>query len=327
MYDYGLSTLSRYPLTLNDSFRVRGALMCRTGEGLFLLKEFHGSRVKLEKQQELLCRLREKGFLVDVLLPNEAGELVTEDSDGISYTLRRWYTGRECDTRSWEDIRLSIELLAELHNSMQIQAEPSFYARTMEDEYRRHNQELRKIRKFICQRGPGGTFETEYLSSVEQFLSKGEDALRMLENSGYTELLANARKEGKVCHGEFNQHNVLHGPGGTAAVNFQNWSCDIQMADLYGFMRKILEKNRWDPELAGRMLKAYHQKRPISPEEWENLHIRFTYPEKYWKLANYYYTRKKSWISPKTVEKLQKLIRQRELWEECAKRCFEKYSF
>ena len=100
---------------------------------------------------------------------------------------------------------------------------------------------------------------------------------------------------------------------------------DIQVADLYRFMRKILEKYNWNLELAGEMLREYHKIRPISAEEWKNLRVRFTYPEKYWKLANYYYSHKKVWISEKNVEKLQNLIRQRETWENFAEECFRDY--
>jgi len=112
---------------------------------------------------------------------------------------------------------------------------------------------------------------------------------------------------------------------GTAVTNFGHWSFDIQIADLYRFMRKILEKYNWNLELAGEMLREYHKIRPISAEEWKNLRVRFTYPEKYWKLANYYYSHKKVWISEKNVEKLQNLIRQREIWENFAEECFRDY--
>lgn len=52
----------------------------------------------------------------------------------------------------------------------------------------------------------------------------------------------------------------------------------------------------------------------LTPEEIENLRIRFAYPEKYWKLANYYYTHNKAWISEKNVEKLERLWEQMEKW-------------
>lgn len=47
-------------------------------------------------------------------------------------------------------------------------------------------------------------------------------------------------------------------------------------------------------------------------EEQEDLRVRLSYPEKFWKLADHYYGSRKSWIPEKNVEKLRSLIRQRE---------------
>lgn len=327
MYDYGLSTLEQYGLTAKSTARTRGALLCRTEEGLLILREFHGSEKKLKKQQEILLRLRENGIKVDSFLANQEGSLVSTDKDGIPYTLANWYEGRECDTKSMEDIAKSLRILAELHKVMHLPFAEDYMEKSLEEEYTRHNQELRKIRKFIRKKGPSNAFEKDYLSSVEGFLKKGEEALERLRETDYEQLRREALDKGCICHGEYNQHNVLILKNGTAVTNFDRWGFDIQMADLYRFMRKILEKYGWDVDLAKEMLHAYHQERSITPEEWENLKIRFTYPEKYWKLANYYYSHNKAWISEKNVEKLKLLIRQKGAWEQFTERCFGKYPY
>ena len=46
-----------------------------------------------------------------------------------------------------------------------------------------------------------------------------------------------------LCHGDFNQHNVVHGPEGIQIINYENMSCNLQIADLANFLRKMLEKN------------------------------------------------------------------------------------
>ena len=133
----------------------------------------------------------------------------------------------------------------------------------------------------------------------------------MLVKSDYEKLRDKAGEEGLLCHGEYNQHNVLLCKNQAAVTNFGHFSFDVQISDLYCFMRKILEKYNWDVFLARRMLEQYDKIRPISSEEWENLQIRFTYPEKYWKLANYYFSHNKAWISGKNTEKLEKVIAQK----------------
>jgi CotS family spore coat protein len=328
LYDYGLGTLAQYELTADRSARTRGALLCYTSQGLLILREFHGSEKKLKKQQELLLHLRECGMNIDYFLQNSQESLVSRDKDQLTFTLQHWYEGRECDTKSRDDIIKSVRTLARLHILMKMEPVEEYRERSLRDEYLRHNQELRKIRKFIRKKGASCVFEKDYLASVEWFLQRAQYAAELLDETEYDSLREQAWKEGQVCHGEYNQHNVLMLKGDNEAVavtNFSRWNFDIQMADLYRFMRKILEKHNWNLNLAQEMLREYHRIRPISKAEWQNLRVRFTYPEKYWKLANHYYSHKKVWISEKNVEKLQNLIRQRENWKDFGQKCFKDY--
>ena len=72
-------------------------------------------------------------------------------------------------------------------------------------------------------------------------------------------------------------------------------------------------------------MESYERVLPVSEVERQVLYYLFLYPEKYWKLANHYYSHKKVWISEKNVEKLQNLIRQREKWENFGYECFQDY--
>ena len=328
LYDYGLSTLAQYELTADRSARTRGALLCYTAQGLLILREFRGSEKKLEKQQELLLYLQKNGINTDYFLQNTQDSLISKDKDEQRFTLQHWYEGRECDTKSREDILKSVRTLARLHILMKMVPVEEYREKSLKDVYLRHNQELRKIRKFIRKKGASCVFEKDYLASVECFLQRAQYAVELLEEIEYENLREKAWKEGQVCHGEYNQHNILilkSDTDKTAVTNFGHWSFDIQMSDLYCFMRKILEKYNWDLKLAREMLQEYHKIRPISSQEWQYLRVRFTYPEKYWKLANHYYSHKKVWISEKNVEKLQNLIRQREKWENFGYECFQDY--
>lgn len=324
MYDYGLSAMEQYGMTVKTSHRGRGALICQTQEGLFILRPFNGSQKRLEKQQELLTMLREEqGICVDAVYPTVEGELISRDQEDITYVLRYWYDGRECDTRSEEDVLRSAAALGFLHKVMYMPAVEEYVQEPLDSEYQRHNRELRKIQKFIRKKKVSNHFEREYLNSVEEFLQWGQEALENLEQSGYEKLRQQAIQSGSICHGEFNQHHVLLDRRGIAVTGFDKWKYDLQTADLYCFMRKILEKYNWNLRLGQNMLKAYEKERPLSEEEVVNLKLRFAYPEKYWKLGNYYYTHNKAWIPEKNVEKLQNLIKQKETWREFAHLCFD----
>ena len=90
LYDYGLGTLAQYELTADRSARTRGALLCYTSRGVLILREFHGSEKKLEKQQELLLRLQENGINTDYFLRNNQESLVSKDKTEQRFTLQHW---------------------------------------------------------------------------------------------------------------------------------------------------------------------------------------------------------------------------------------------
>ena len=188
LYDYGLGTLAQYELTADRSARTRGALLCYTAQGLLILREFHGSEKKLEKQQELLMRLQENGINTDYFLRNNQESLVSKDKTEQRFTLQHWYEGKECDTKSREDILKSVRTLARLHILMKMEPVEEYRERSLREEYLRHNQELRKIRKFIRNKGASNVFEKNYLASVEQFLERAQYAVKLLDETDYDDL-------------------------------------------------------------------------------------------------------------------------------------------
>ena len=163
MYDYGLSVLEQYGLTASFSVRVRGALLCRTEKGPVILREFHGSEKKLSMQQQLLEKMKEQNCLVDAYLRNREGVLVSRDKDSVPYTAQVWFEGRECDTRSENDILKSIRTLAQIHKIMQLPVEMDYAGRNLQEEYVRHNQEMKKIRRFIRKKGAVNSFEEQLI--------------------------------------------------------------------------------------------------------------------------------------------------------------------
>lgn len=64
-----------------------------------------------------------------------------------------------------------------------------------------------------------------------------------------------------ICHGDFNQHNVVFRSEYAAVISFDNICYDVQIGDLARFMRKILEKNNWNMGLGMEMIRAYSDKK------------------------------------------------------------------
>jgi CotS family spore coat protein len=312
--DRGLSVLEQYNLKVYNTYRGRGCMICETDQGLKLIKEFHGSKTKLAFQNKVLKHVKTSGYKwVDVVLENKEELLISMDKDEVPYIVKDWFDGRECDTKNEGDILRGVRNLASLHQVMQlIPGEEEEWISTADliGEYEKHNRELKKIRNFIRNKRKKNEFELCFIDSFKPFFEQGQEILEQLKNTGYGSLRSQSLTLGGVCHGDYNHHNILIHKDGIATTNFDRCHYNLQISDLYQFMRKILEKQNWDENLGMAMIDEYDKVKSISGEELENLYFQLSYPEKFWKIANHYFNNNKAWIPGKSKEKLENLSRQ-----------------
>ncbi len=324
MNDRALKVLEQYELEVVGTRRARGAYILDTPQGTRILSDYTGSENKALFQNRLMEQIRDGGYRkVDVILPNKEGGLISRDWEDNKYVVKEWYAGRECDTTSESEILAAVTNLARLHRLMHLTNEPelekSFTAPSPLDELHAQNAELKKIRSFIRKKNTKGEFERLFLDSFPVYFDQASEAEQLLGQQSGLGHISESTARGSVCHGDYDHHHVLMSGYDMATVNFECCRFDYQINDLYRFMRKILEKQDWNPRLGMRMLDHYVQIRPVSAKEKRLLYVRMLYPEKFRKLANYYYGSNKAWISRRFLDKLQVMNRQQEKREKFVK--------
>ncbi len=315
MNDRALKVLEQYDLEIISTRRGRGSYICETPQGLRILCDYAGSENKALFQNCVMEKIREGGYVrVDMLLPNREGQLISKDWEENKYVVKEWYVGRECDTSNETEVLAAVSNLARLHRLMRLGTEnafrKNFTAQPPLGEILAHNAELRKIRSFIRKKQAKHDFERLFLNCFSGYYEQALEAEEKVKQMAG--LYGADAADGMVCHGDYNHHHVLMCGYDIATTNFECCRFDHQINDLYRFMRKILEKHDWNQRLGMRMLEYYAQVRPIPPKERQLLYVKMLYPEKFRKLANYYYGSNKAWISGRFLEKLENLNRQEE---------------
>lgn len=318
MYNRENLILEQYPFEVKQTVKGRGALICDTDKGLKILKEYKGSEGRAEFLYSLLEFLKEHGQeRIDSIVKNKEEKAVTKDVDGTVYMVRNWHEGRECDTKNRDDILRAVHQLADLHKVMrEFPEEIPEYLQVQDDtlllENEKHTRELRKVRNYVYGRKKKNDFERKFMQSYEMFYQEAEQVLKLqrheLKEPGTEEVYG-------ICHGDYNQHNVIFNRQGIVVINFEKATYDVQAGDLGNFMRKIMEKHNWNMGLGMDMLSAYQQRRGFTVQEMKQLYIRLAYPEKFWKIANHYFNSSKAWVCGRNVEKLEKIIQQNEARE------------
>lgn len=314
MNDRTVELLEQYEIEVLRTRKGRGAILCDTNLGSLILKEYSGSPERIELQNKLLKQISDAGLVkVENIISNREGALFVKDGEGTGYVLKTWREGKECSLYDRAECAGAVRLLARLHGCMRLPAEtpnlpPAF---SLEKEYDKRNRELKRVRKYLQQKKQKTWFEINLRQVLDSFL---EQALAVTEEwKAYCPAGGCAgEEEGYVsfCHGDYQYHNILQDGEGWFLVNFEKYMRDDPIRDLYLLLRKLLEKVNWSVSLGEELLELYARERPIAAHSWIDLYYRLAYPEKFWKIVNFYYNSGKAWIPEKNQEKLEKVILQ-----------------
>lgn len=302
-----VSLLDNYDIEVLRIWKGRGAILCEAKQGIFILKEYTGHKEKAVFQDGLLHVIQERGFLhAESIVKNKDQELLSQDQDGVLYVLKTYVEGRECDVRDMEECRRAVATLADFHKVSRMEEPLSdfsipYYACR---EFDKHNKELRRVRKYLKERGQKTDFELALMHSYDYFFNM---ALQITEELRFYQ---NLDESYCVCHGDYQYHNIIVSDNEMHIINFERCLYDSPVRDLYLFMRKLLEKSGWSETVGFEIVKAYVENRPMEKEEYLQLYYRLAYPEKFWKIVNFYFNSGKAWIPNKNMEKLGKVIEQ-----------------
>ena len=246
-------------------------------------------------------------------MPTKEGELIVTDFDRTNYFLKTYFEGRECNINDEAERKEAVQFLAQIHKVLAVPEDVQFYPKAnIVSEFEKHNREMKKVKRFLRDKSQKNGFEIYLMQNFDIFYEKA-----LVVTANLTEYLTDLEKEyletkKPVCHGDFQYHNLLKTDKGFALINFEKSVVDYQIRDLYYFLRKLLEKNNWSVQLGEELIYAYNENLPLGAYDMIQLYYRFAYPEKFWKIVNFYYNNSKAWIPDKTCEKLGKLIQAEE---------------
>lgn len=323
MNDRAVSVLDHYEMEVIRTFKGRGTIICETRQGNRVLKEYKGNTEKLL----LLNKMQERMYpyvKTDRLICNKEGDFFCKDTDGTVYILKEQCEGRECSYKSEDDIRQAFQIMAKMHMAMMQQDEEmeKLPLRFYGDDMEKRTRECRRVKNYLTKLKTKTEFEKVLLREYDYFLQSAMDVTEQAKKEDIENYRRQVAQKGMLYHGDFQYHNVLFTKAEACVINLERFGRDSGVRDFYLLFRKISEKTEWSLNTGKLMLDAYQNKRGFESWEWKQLEYRLAYPEKFWKIINFYYNSKKSWIPDKNLEKLETLIKQEKAKEKLIKTLF-----
>lgn len=322
--DRYISLLENYEIDASRTWKGRGCVLCETNLGILILKEYTGHLDKCAFQDAVLHMIRESGFdHAETIIRNKEGNLLTGDQDGSLFILKTYFEGRECNVKDRNECALAMETLAKLHKvgKADDSLPPSGRSYTVEEEFGKHNRELRRVRKFLKEKSQKTDFELYLMQCYDYFyqlaVQTAEEFAGCCQEEDFPSVV--------ICHGDYQHHNLIITDDVLNVINFEKCVPDRPVRDIYLFMRKLLEKSDWSAMVGFELLNAYEKEKKLEKEDYTQLYYRLAYPEKFWKIVNFYYNSGKAWIPGKNLEKLVKVHRQEREKNEFLKSYRRKY--
>lgn len=314
MNDRTVALLEQYDIEILRTKKGRGGLLCDTDKGTLILKEYNGNPEKIRIQEILLQKISDAGLLTESIIPSAEEALFVRDNEGKKYLLKTYFENRECNIHDVEECKEAVRLLARLHRHMRLTKEEAgeLYPVpfSIGKEYEKHNKELRKVWQYLRKKSQKTLFEVQLLQKYDSFLEQAQEIFAQWQAFALADDLVYIKEQGMFCHGEYQYHNLITSGYEFAVINFERCIMDNPVRDLCYFMRKLLEKGNWSKELGDALLNAYNSVNPLPARFFVELYYRLAYPEKFWKIVNFYYNSGKAWIPERNSRKLEILCAQ-----------------
>ena len=312
-----LKVQDRLLRTISERGFCEGEMLLPTKEGELYVKDHDGVAYLLKTYREgRECNVREMEeclaavrLMAKLHLYTQEGLLLEKQPEPTGEQPEAISTQEE-PTQEWKELtsgEKDTDREADFRNAdAPVSREPRLEIPvfSMAREYEKRNRELKKIRKFLLGRSQKTWFEISLLGCFDAFYEQAKEA-----REGWEQYRGAAEREAvsSFCHGDYQYHNVLCDQKSWYLINFERCVADDPVRDLHLLLRKLLEKSNWSISLGERLLREYEKTRPLSAVSKIDLYYRLSYPEKFWKIANFYYNSGKAWIPGKNLEKLEKV--------------------
>lgn len=326
MNDKQLKITEQYELNIQEVKKGRGCYLLFTDQGMFQLKEYQGYEKRCMAMHDIYEKLSQNHIITDCPITNKEGNYVSKNRDGERFLIKRSVPGKELDIKNRKDVIKGSGILALIHTHLTDMDTTLFQSCLPATQvFEKRMRELRKIQKYIRDKKKKTVFEIAFLNAFRELYRDCLEAGQLAEQYKLDQQYYNSAQKGEVCHGDYNYHHILKENEQYGVIHFDNCYMGPQIQDLYDYFRKMMEKQGWDEEFGFALLDSYMQKKNMEKQQFQLLYVLLRFPEKFWKISNFYYNSRKSWVSDRNFIKLENLLSQKKQKEQFLKVYYNRY--
>ena len=180
--------------------------------------------------------------------------------------------------------------------------------------YEKRRGELAKMRHRADRRGNYDAVDLLLLRNYDRCMAQVQEAEELLRKGGYAQAVEKAEREGAFCHNAYKGEALRMNEKGEIFVgSFDKCISELPLADLAYYLKRYFKKTGGSASGAEKMLENYEKHSPLSTQELTILQGMLVYPEKFLRLVNEYYNRRRACVSPAMQERLAAAAKEEEM--------------
>lgn len=262
--------------------------------------------------------LQDNGFeKIPQIIKTQNGENYI--SLGLCYAyLTDWIVSRQCNFDNPLDLSMATSKLAELHKK----SEGFTITREMEprvgwfkwvETFNTRRDEMLDFKYRIKNKASKSEFDCIYLENIEDEQKRARISVENLINSEYFNKMSIEVTKNGFCHHDFAHHNVLiQDDGSLNVIDFDYCILDTHLHDLASLLIRKMKNGKWDLNSAYYILQAYDACYELVQSDTPIMAALMEFPQDFWQIGIQYYWEKQEWGEEFFINKLNKIIEDRD---------------
>ncbi|MFV0314595.1 MAG: hypothetical protein ACK5I7_05760 [Anaerotignum sp.] len=296
-----------YGLRFYSGTRTRTGLVCKTDKGLRELKKARERMGGIQYAHEVKECIYRNGFTDISRFYHTVDGQPCFAKDGNVYVLEELLPTTPLEEDGKMPFVKGAEILGKMHRCAK--GLESTYSRLEKErlpmQFAKRRVELAKVKRRIQRQGSYDAIDLLLVDNYDIYMEQTLKAEELLEKSQYHALVDKIEKEGAFCHRSFKGENLRQGEDSRIFVGgFEGCRSDIPLLDLAAYLKRYMKKTDGDKAGVIEMLAAYQKEKPLDEREMVLLQALTIYPEKFLRLINEYYNKRRTCVSPAMQERL-----------------------
>jgi len=304
---------AEYGLAVKDMHEGDKGILLHTDKGIKRFKKVNSDESKILFAASAYEYVSTRGFSnISCINPTITG-VYSVRYDKHTYILQSFTKGKVYEVHDEGAAEKVGRALAELHIAGEgFVPAPGSRARVdwgkWMDKFKANCISLSKYKEMALQKEDKSKFDRLFLENVDRCIERMYTSYQLLKENGYLEKVRQAMACNQITHGEFKRHAVMQDEEGEVFItNFEDCTYDICECDIATLLDSFSGKNR--NRLMEAALEGYSAVKPLGAGSLKIIEAFLICPKRFFKVAESYYGKKKSYNEQELYKKLERSIK------------------